>query len=767
MSEKPKFSLFSWIFEYTSSDPDYIPVRKQKKNKRQIPLTLKQRIKRILIFVGVIVTFYLLLCAYILMNPSDAQFFNNIFDLEYVVIEFALEYTIYIFFGVIGSALLFFFIFFFYRGLAIKTKETARKWIVRGIAVLFGFLFFGNLATFAAVYNHFQAINFENLQGRIIVYDNTLFKYLDIESKSSSRLDVSKSLIGPVVLRFDLSGYMQGAEYRDGLSLSQPYEFFVDYENDEEYDYPTGRVNLTLPPHHADSARIIMRIDEPGIYQPVGKIEGTDVAGDPIELQIPFPEIRVDQVIEVTPYEQESGGYKYTFDGGNLVDFGVLNWRITSIEEDKHRGYIYNPDHIFTDIDVVCMRISEWTGPVDNRCDWRYVTEDAEPFNITGDLIARIDPVDRFRYQFELENLEFEQGALRQITWYIGDLEYVGNFPSGTTRILDYTFKNGGNHVVTAEVEDTTGRVRNFEILAEIGQYVELKDDFTIEVVDEEGVNIADGAYDYRTDTYIIEDIPVPHVLKLDGSKVRADSVRLRLTKVEWDLDRDGEYESEQQKIDFDMPVPGRYDFQVRYTFEDITVAGEVEELTRVERVSVIGVQKNLDVRVRITRDSEYAPSKVTFDASGSKTVDGEIAKFLYDFGDGNEEEFEGEGVINYLYEEWGEYDVTVTAVKTDGERASRDYIVIVKKPQEVAKINTSIASGRVVAGKPVTFDAVGSLWDVDTMTWNFGDQTPKRTGTNLTHIYKNPGTYTVSLSIKYESGVIEEAEKILVVIGG
>lgn len=142
LAEKTKFSLFSWFFEFSASDPDFIPVRKQKKQKRQIPLTLKQRFKRILTFFAVIIIFYLLLCAYILMTPGDAQFFNNIFKLEYVVIEFILEYTIYVFFGVIGIVLLTVFIFLFYRGLAIKTKESRRKWLVRGLAVFFGFLFF-------------------------------------------------------------------------------------------------------------------------------------------------------------------------------------------------------------------------------------------------------------------------------------------------------------------------------------------------------------------------------------------------------------------------------------------------------------------------------------------------------------------------------------------------------------------------------------------------------------------------------------------------
>ena len=143
--------------------------------------------------------------------------------------------------------------------------------------MFFGFLFFGNLATFASVYNHFQNINFENLEGRIVLYDNTVLKYLPAEQKGSAQLDNSSSVIGPVVVRYDLSGYIRRAEFREGLSLTQEYRFEVDYENDEEVDYPSGEVDLTLPVEDARSAKIILRIEEPGEYQPVGRIYGFDV----------------------------------------------------------------------------------------------------------------------------------------------------------------------------------------------------------------------------------------------------------------------------------------------------------------------------------------------------------------------------------------------------------------------------------------------------------------------------------------------------------
>lgn len=520
-----------------------------------------------------------------------------------------------------------------------------------------------------------------------------------------------------------------------------------------------------MPARDPESPKIIMRIDEPGVYQPVGRIDGEDVAGNPISIEVPFPVIRVDHTVDLTPFEQPAGGYRYRFDGSRLRDFGVLSWKILGKDVEKHQGYIYSPDYIFTGKDIICLEIFEGSAPTNARCDWRYVTEDAEPFNIMSNLISRTDPIDRFKYQFELENLEFQTGGLKDITWYIGDLEYVGGFTSGTEQILDYTFKYGGNHVVKAIVEDTTGRERTFEILAEIANFVELKDGFTVSIIDDSGIDLTQDTYDPKTDTYIIQEIGVPHILELDGSKVRANSNRLRLTDVLWDLDNDGEFETNQSKIDYELPTPGRYEIRTKYIFEDLNVSGEVEELTRVERISIIGVEKELDVRVKTERDSLYAPTKVTFDATGSKSLDDEIIKFEYDFGDDARETFEGEGVISYQYDNPGEYKVTVTAVTDTGMRASKTLDIIVKKNQEVARINTSIASGRIEVGKPVTFDALGSLGDIERITWDLGDNTNKRTGNQIIHIYKKPGTYTVSLAIKYTSGIIEETEKTLIVV--
>lgn len=251
--------------------------------------------------------------------------------------------------------------------------------------------------------------------------------------------------------------------------------------------------------------------------------------------------------------------------------------------------------------------------------------------------------------------------------------------------------------------------------------------------------------------------------MKLDATKIRANSPRLRLTKVEWDTNNDGIYESEGLSLDHPIDIPGRYDIRSRYTFTDLSIDGHDLPIYHIDRLAVVGVEKNLDVRVKITPDDTYAPSSVRFDASGSKIKKGgEIKKFLYDFGDGHK--YEGEGVVTtYKYTKPGEYKITVTAVTNNGARASKTYVLILKKPQETVQIKPSIASNMAEAGLPVTFDAQINGND-STVYWDFGDGTGVVTGKSPVHEFSDPGTYTIKVRVEYSTG-IEESDSIKYIV--
>jgi hypothetical protein len=75
-TEKPlKKSFWSKIASYTASDQDYIPTLKISKT----PVPKKHNLwKQIKAALTIIIIGYLLLCAFVLLNPQNALFFNNI-----------------------------------------------------------------------------------------------------------------------------------------------------------------------------------------------------------------------------------------------------------------------------------------------------------------------------------------------------------------------------------------------------------------------------------------------------------------------------------------------------------------------------------------------------------------------------------------------------------------------------------------------------------------------------------------------------------------
>lgn len=58
-------------------------------------------------------------------------------------------------------------------------------------------------------------------------------------------------------------------------------------------------------------------------------------------------------------------------------------------------------------------------------------------------------------------------------------------------------------------------------------------------------------------------------------------------------------------------------------------------------------------------------------------------------------------------------------------------------------------------AGLPVTFDAAVRGLD-NTITWNMGDGGGEKYGKSILHEFANPGTYTITVKVRYASGIIQ-----------
>ena len=183
----------------------------------------------------IVIIGYLLLCAFVLLNPENALFFNNILGVQYLTVRTVLEYTIYVFYSAFGIILGFCFLFFGFKAFSIRTKSRAKKINIWLLTVFFCLVFFANVALFAVTYDWFRRIDFNNLDGRVLVYNNSLLKYLK-PTDVSTALIPNDVKIGPLQVRYDLSAYIKKRAFLEGLVLAQPYTFEIDYDGDRRPD---------------------------------------------------------------------------------------------------------------------------------------------------------------------------------------------------------------------------------------------------------------------------------------------------------------------------------------------------------------------------------------------------------------------------------------------------------------------------------------------------------------------------------------------------
>lgn len=754
-----KYSLFQRIVGFTKSDENYQIENKEIKKitREKQPWSSWKNIKAAFL---VLTVFYLLLCAFILLNPSFSLFFNNVFKIEYVTVQFILEYTIYIFYSLFGIFLGATFLFFWYRSIVIRTRKKYKKIILWCVTFIFGGLFFTNIALFAWTYTYFLSLDFTNMDERVVLYDNELLGYKkQLKDKQMPFFKIPQKAIWPLNIRFDISPQIKKIVRENGILLNRGYSFEIDYNGDGDPDTGSGdNPNVHLAINNPESSVLVpQKFEKTGTYKTTALIRAMDAAGNKKEINIEMPDILIQNVVDVSKTEGKDWAKIYIFDASSLSNLGQAQWSIIDQVGTEFTGYQYSPKNIAKYPAIVCLKMQPMDLGTTDPCDWRYVIDENIQSNITNtDIIVKTDPINPLKYQFSLDPRVL-QGEMKTIRWRIDGRLYDGKFDSGTEKIFDYTFKNSGTYLLDAEIEDTLGnRVTTQKKSIFTTLFTELKSGYNLQIFDENDIEISKNRYTINTKTYSLPDVPVPWSLTLDAVGIQSLNPRLKLVKAEWDLDNDGVYEKTGFRIQHELYYPQQYTLYARYTFEDKTVDGKIQNQIYIDKVIVKWVEKSIDVRVKIIPDHDYAPALVRFDATGSRIQKGEILKFLYDFWDGSKI-YEWEGIVEYRYQNPGEYKIHITAVTKDGRKESIERVLIIKKPQESVSIVPSVASENAQAGFPITFEIL-SQWTVESISWNFGDNTSIIEGMSAVHTFPTAGTYTIVARAIYESGIEKTA---------
>jgi chitodextrinase len=148
----------------------------------------------------------------------------------------------------------------------------------------------------------------------------------------------------------------------------------------------------------------------------------------------------------------------------------------------------------------------------------------------------------------------------------------------------------------------------------------------------------------------------------------------------------------------------------------------------------------------------EVGVTNVTLDASGSDAEAG-ISEYRWDLtGDGSADRVTGEPVIDHVFEETGERDVTVTVVDEYGQTDSESVTVTVEDTTAPTARLDAPAEG--TTGETLGFSGAESDDNhrIHSYEWSFGDGA-NAAGETVDYSYDEAGTYEVRLRVTDESG--------------
>lgn len=155
------------------------------------------------------------------------------------------------------------------------------------------------------------------------------------------------------------------------------------------------------------------------------------------------------------------------------------------------------------------------------------------------------------------------------------------------------------------------------------------------------------------------------------------------------------------------------------------------------------------------------------FEAVAADPGDGPMT-YRWDFGDGAVVSGEGLSRPSHAYADNGAYTVNLTVTDSLGATASRQALVeVLNTPPTITLLR---GAQEVRQGQQAAFDAAAIDCTADSLTyhWDFGDSVAVggagRTGVN--HVYAEPGSYRLVLSVTDEDGGTAIAELDVTVIG-
>lgn len=146
------------------------------------------------------------------------------------------------------------------------------------------------------------------------------------------------------------------------------------------------------------------------------------------------------------------------------------------------------------------------------------------------------------------------------------------------------------------------------------------------------------------------------------------------------------------------------------------------------------------------SQDSIGLGSSISFDASSSKGNNGNILKYLWDFGDGNKS---NGASVKHTYAKSGNYPVTLT-LSTDSKSECNSAVFMKSVNVNEQPVAPVLENVYAATNQTIRFNASAAKDEdgkITSYNWNFGDGASAE-GVLVEHNYEKPGKYETTLTV-------------------
>lgn len=568
-----------------------------------------------------------------------------------------------------------------------------------------------------------------------MVYDNDL--YANESTRARAEIQNTSNLIWPITLKFDLSDNAKEAMRKTWITIES-------YEFDADSALCNNEATIIKWSDPTRDKWIICTFDEKKVYNIRGVYRGKNMMGEVQELSINVKPVEIVWILKITQNTNQAGQKVMTIDASPILNLWEPKW-IFSTDSGRELKQPSITQTISAAPLLVCFRIL----PDTNECDRMFMIKEVGTNSIGWSISFTQSPINPLSLIMTLSGVTVDAKEIISVRWLILGNQTQVCKDSGFT--CEYVFTQYGRQPVTATIELANGKKYDISSVYTINEPLLLAKHGRI--YRQDGTLLStDETFDAAVGGYVMRNLVLPQKLILDAQDVISENAGYSFKDATWIITNQKGFNEEKKwtKASFEVPKSERYTIEATYTFEKNIVTGS-DDIRTARDIFIIDLdRKSLQPIATISSTSDYVPAKVTVDASASYSASGEIKKFTFDFWEGRPPAT-GDAIQTYQYTTSGEKKVTISIINEAWETASIMKTVVLKDSPKTLGFSTSMSPG--VVNMPVDFTGDRSSGQIEEYIWNFGDNTPVSRGYEVSHSFKQAGTYIVTLTVRYSDG--------------